>query len=116
MRTAAGAKGVVAGLVASWVKALSEPRLQAAAERILPPSPAQKQEVGADPAGRPENMPPAVLANRAVVALGHRGLTVSQRLRVQNAIHYGMGAGIGAAAGGSASYSEEHEARSSSDP
>jgi hypothetical protein len=64
VRTAARAGGVVAGLVASWVKALSEPRLQAAAERILPPSPAQKQEVGADPTGRPENMPPPVLAGR----------------------------------------------------
>jgi hypothetical protein len=42
-------KGVIAGVVASWVKALSEPPLQAAAEWTLPPSPAQKQEVGADP-------------------------------------------------------------------
>jgi uncharacterized membrane protein YagU involved in acid resistance len=101
MRTEAhklgGAQGVVIGLVASWVKALTEPRLQAAAERILPPSPAQKQQVGADPAGRPENMPPAVLAERVAVALGHGGLTVPQRLRVQNVIHYGTGAGLGIA-------------------
>ena len=74
--------GVVVGLVASWIKALSEPRLQAAAEWILPPSPAQKQEVGADPTGRPENMPPAVLADR---------------VRVQQVIHYGFGAGLGVA-------------------
>jgi hypothetical protein len=70
---------VIAGVVASWVKALSEPPLQAAAERILPPSPAQKEEVGADPSGRPENMPPAVLADHAAVAVGHRGLSPSQR-------------------------------------
>ena len=72
------AKGVIAGLVASWVKALTEPRLQAVAEAILPPSPGQKQDVGADPSGHPENMPPAVLVDRATVALGRR-LTVAQR-------------------------------------
>jgi uncharacterized membrane protein YagU involved in acid resistance len=90
------AKGVIAGLVASWVKALTEPHLQALAEAIAPPSPGQKQDVGADPSGHPENMPPAVLVDRATVALGHR-LTVSQRLRAQNVIHYGMGAGLGVA-------------------
>jgi hypothetical protein len=93
----ARAQGIVVGLGASWIKALTEPRHQSVAERILPPSPAQKQEVGADPAGRPENMPPAVLANRTAVALGHGGLTARQRLRVQEAIHYGFGAGLGVA-------------------
>ena len=90
------ASGVIAGLVASWIKALTEPRLQAVAERILPPSPTQKQDVGADPSGHPENMPPAVLVDRATVALGHR-LPVAQRLRAQSVIHYGMGAGLGVA-------------------
>jgi putative membrane protein len=90
------ANGLIAGLLASWVKAFTEPRLQAVAERILPPSPTQKQEVGADPSGHPENMPPAVLVDRATVALGHR-LTVAQRLRAQHVIHYGMGAGLGVA-------------------
>ena len=99
----ARAQGVIVGLVASWVKALSEPRLQAVAERILPPSPAQKQEVGADPAGRPENMPPAVLVGRTAAALGHGGLTARQRVRAQQAIHYGFGAGLGAAYGVAAS-------------
>jgi putative membrane protein len=89
-------KGVIAGLVASWVKALTEPRLQALAEAILPPSPSQKQDVGADPSGHPENMPPAVLVDRATGALDHR-LTVPQRLRAQQVIHYGMGAGLGLA-------------------
>src|SRR3954454_20081323 len=90
------AKGVLAGLVASWVKALTEPRLQALAEAILPPAPSQKQDVGADPSGHPENMPPAVLVDRASVALGCR-LTVPQRLRAQQVIHYGMGAALGVA-------------------
>jgi hypothetical protein len=78
----ARAQGIIVGLGASWIKALTEPRLQPVAERILPPSPAQKQEVGADPIGRPENMPPGVLANRTAVALGDGGPTVAQRLRV----------------------------------
>jgi uncharacterized membrane protein YagU involved in acid resistance len=91
----ARAEGIVVGIGASWIKALTEPRLQVIAERILPPTRAQKEEVGADPAGRPENMPPAFLANRTAVALGHGELTAGQRLRVQNAIHYGFGAVLG---------------------
>jgi uncharacterized membrane protein YagU involved in acid resistance len=90
------AEGVIAGLAASWVKALTEPRLQALAEALLPPSPSQKEDVGADPSGHPENMPPAVLVDHATVALGRR-LTVSQRLRAQHLIHYGMGAALGLA-------------------
>jgi hypothetical protein len=79
----ARAQGIIVGLGASWIKALTEPRLQSIAERILPSSPAQKQQVGADADGRPENLPPAVLANRTAVVLGHDGLTARQRLRVQ---------------------------------
>jgi putative membrane protein len=90
-------KGVIVGLAASWVKALSEPPLQAAAERILPPSEAQKQEVGADPTGRPENMPPAVAVGRTAAGLGHGELTDRQRVRAQQVIHYGFGAGLGVA-------------------
>jgi putative membrane protein len=96
-------QGVVTGLVASWIKALSEPPLQSAAERILPPTAAQKQEVGADPTGRPDNMPPAVLADRAAVALGHGGLPAPQRVRVQRVIHYVFGAGLGVAYSAAAS-------------
>jgi putative membrane protein len=88
-------QGVIGGLVASWVKALTEPRLQTVAERILPPTAAQKEEVGADPGGRPENMPPAVLANRVAVAVGYGGLTVPQRIRLQQVLHYSTGAGLG---------------------
>ena len=95
-------KGVIAGLVASWVKALTEPRLQALAEAILPPTPSQKQDVGADPSGHLENMPPAVLVDRVTVAFGRR-LTVAQRLRAQRVIHYGMGAGLGVAYSAAAS-------------
>jgi uncharacterized membrane protein YagU involved in acid resistance len=47
-------------------------------------------------------MPPAVLVDRATVALGRR-LTVPQRLRAQQVIHYGMGAGLGVAYSAAAS-------------
>ena len=90
-------QGVIGGLVASWIKALSEPALQVAVERLLPPSPAQKLDVGADPSGHPENMPPAVVADRAVRALGRPGLSVPQRVRIQLVIHYAFGAGLGVA-------------------
>src|SRR3954470_5123243 len=90
-------QGVAIGLVASWIKALSESPLQAAAERLLPPSATEKLEVGADPTGRPENMPPAVVANRLAVAVGRGGLSRSERLRAQRAIHYGFGAALGIA-------------------
>src|SRR3954454_12822131 len=99
----ARAQGVVAGLVAAWVKALTEPPLQTAAEGVLPPTPSQKQEVGADPTGRPEHMPPAVLADRVAMALGHRGLSTPQRLKVQRVIHYGLGGGLGPAYAAAAS-------------
>ena len=88
-------QAVIGGLAASWVKALSEPRLQAATERFLPPSAAQKREVGADPAGRPENMPPAVLVGRVAMALGRGGLTAPQRVHIQSVVHYSFGAGLG---------------------
>ena len=77
------ATGLIVGLTASWIKALTEPRLQAVAERVLPPSPTQKQDVGADPSGHPENMPPAVLVDRTTAALGRR-LTVPQSSRTSS--------------------------------
>ena len=89
--------GVAAGVLASWVKAFSEPRLQVVAERLLPPSAAQKREVGADPRGHPENMPPAVVIGRVARAFGHAGLTDEQRVRAQRVIHYSFGAGLGVA-------------------
>jgi uncharacterized membrane protein YagU involved in acid resistance len=46
-------------------------------------------------------MPPAVLVGRLAAALG-RPLTDGQRLRAQQAIHYGFGAGLGVAYGAAA--------------
>ncbi len=88
---------ILVGLVASWLKAFSEPRLQVVAESVLPPSPAQKEDVGADPSGHPQNMPPAVIVGRAACALGYAGLTDGQRVSAQRVIHYTLGTGLGVA-------------------
>jgi putative membrane protein len=89
--------GVCVGVLASWVKAFSEPRLQAVVERFLRPSAADRLEVGVDPSGHPENMPPAVIVGRLATALGHRDLSAAQRVRAQWIIHYSFGAGVGVA-------------------
>jgi len=91
--------GVLSGFVASWLKALSERRLQGVAESLLPATAGQKEEVGADPSGHPQNMPPAVIIGRLAWVLGHARLTDSQRIRAQGLVHYGFGAGLGAAYG-----------------
>lgn len=71
-RHAPRAAGVLSGLAASWVKSFSEPRLQAVAESMLQPSPAQELDVGAGSSGHPQNMPSAVIVGRIASAFGHR--------------------------------------------
>jgi putative membrane protein len=87
--------GAVASIPASKLKALSELRLQRAAEKLWPPSELQKQLVGADPTGHLENMPPAVLADRMARRFGCGPLDTGTKLRVQQAIHYTFGAIFG---------------------
>ena len=89
--------GAVASIPASRFKALSERRLQLAAETLWPPSERQKELVGADPTGHLENMPPAVLADRVARRLGYGPLERARKLRIQNAIHYTFGALFGSA-------------------
>jgi len=91
--------GAVASIPASKVKALSERRLQLAAEILWPLSEQQKKIVGADPTGHLENMPPAVLADRVARRLGYGPLDRARKLRIQNAIHYTFGAIFGTAYG-----------------
>lgn len=93
---------VLTGLLASWVKAFSEPRLQTVAEAIVRPSPAQKLEVGVDPGGHPQNLPPAVIVGEVASSLAHAQLTDEQRVRVQRVIHYAFGAGLGVVYGSAA--------------
>ena len=90
-------RALLGGVLAAWVKALSEPRLQRVTESLLPPTLAQELDVGADPSGHPENMPPAVIVGRVASKLAHVQLSDGQRLRAQRVIHYSTGAGLGIA-------------------
>lgn len=89
--------GALASFPASWAKQLSEPPLQRWSEQLFVPKPGEKEMVGADPSGRPENMPPAVLAERASRTLTGKGLSTQQKVLALHAIHYGFGAVLGAA-------------------
>lgn len=91
--------GAAASIPASMIKALTESPLQRAAELLWPPTAQDRELVGTDPTGHIENMPPAVLADRAARRLGRGPLTRQARLRLQNVIHYGTGVMAGVAYG-----------------
>lgn len=87
--------GAAAGVVASYVKSLAEPRLQTLGEAVFPPTAAQKALPGADIDGHPERMPPATLAQEVTPET----LSTDEKLEAQSAIHYTFGALTGAAYG-----------------
>ena len=89
--------GVAVGMAASWVKAVSEPRLQKLFERLVQPTPAEKELVGADVSGHPERMPPAEVADRLARRIRGHGLSQRQRVSVLNPVHYTFGAALGVA-------------------
>ena len=91
--------GATASILASVLKGIGERSLQRAAEALWPPTEAQKALVGADPSGHPENMPPAVLADRLARRLGRGPLDDRSKLRAQDVIHYTFGAVFGAGYG-----------------
>lgn len=86
-----GTAGVA--VLATQVKTWAEGLLQPAAEKILPPAPVEKVQLGADPAGHPESMPPAELADRVT---GDR-LSDEQRTQAASRLHWVMGIGAAAA-------------------
>lgn len=94
--------GAAVGVAASWVKALSERRLQVLAERLVPPTAGERELVGADPTGHPDRMPPAEVADRLVRRARGRGLSQQQRVSVLNPVHYSFGAALGLAYVGAA--------------
>jgi putative membrane protein len=89
--------GAATGIAASWVKGVSEPRLQMLFERLVQPTAAEKELVGADPSGHPGRMPPAEVADRLARRVRGRGLSEEQRLSVLNPVHYTFGAALGMA-------------------
>lgn len=91
------AVGAAVGIAASWVKSFSEPRLQQLFERIVQPTAAEKELVGADPSGHPDRMPPAEIADRLARRVTGYGLSPQQRVSVLNPVHYTLGAALGVA-------------------
>jgi uncharacterized membrane protein YagU involved in acid resistance len=89
--------GAAVGVAASWVKAFSEPRLQKLSERLVQPTAAEKELVGADISGHPERMPPAEVADRLARRIRGHGLSRQQRVSVLNPVHYTFGVAIGVA-------------------
>lgn len=90
--------GAVAGLVGAYAKSLAEPPLQRLTEQFFPPTPQQKEMIGADPIGHQDRMPPAEMIEAAGEALGHEP-TKDQKLQGQQVIHYALGALLGATYG-----------------
>src|SRR5689334_19012443 len=94
--------GAAVGIAASWVKAVSEPRLQELFESLVRPTVPEKELIGADPAGHPDRMPPAEVADRLVRRVRGHGLSQQQRVSVLNPMHYSFGAALGVAYVGAA--------------
>ena len=91
------AAGAACGVIAAGIKARSEPPLQRIAERVWPPAPEQKELVGTDPSGHPDNTPPAVMIDDLVRRREHRPATRDERMKGTLVVHYLFGAGLGAA-------------------
>ncbi len=89
--------GTAAAAVATVVKTKAEGVLQPLAEKVLPPAPADRIGLGADPGGHPENMPPSELADRAQHAVTGDELSDEQRQKISGPLHWGMGVGSGVA-------------------
>ncbi len=88
-------KGIAVGLVASFIKSLAEPPLQKLGEKIFPPEPYELKLRGADVTGRPQNMPPAILAKEVYYNTTHQQLSEEDTLTAMKVIHYTLGAVIG---------------------
>ena len=87
--------GVAAGLFASWIKSVAEPPLQKIGEEKFPPTDEELNLKGADVTNQPENMPPAVLANRVSEKISGHPLSHDETLASMKAIHYGLGTALG---------------------
>jgi putative membrane protein len=79
--------GAAVGIAASWVKSVSERRLQQLFERLVQPTAEEKELVGADPSGHPDRMPPAEVADRLASRVTGHGLSQQQRVSVLNPAH-----------------------------
>lgn len=88
-------KGIAAGLLASWIKSLAEPPLQKLGEKEFPPTSDELKLRGADVSRQPENMPPAILAQKVYYNITHKPLSSEKTLQSMKIIHYTLGTLIG---------------------
>lgn len=88
-------KGIAVGLIASFIKSLAEPPLQKLGEKVFPPEPYELKLRGADVTGRPQNMPPAILAKKVYADATQETLSEEDTLTAMKGIHYALGAVIG---------------------
>lgn len=88
--------GAAAGLAAAWLKSKSEKPLQEVGEKVFPPRADQLYLKGADVTRLPENMPPAILANKIYREATGTSLDRKSKIQAMKVIHYAVGAGIGA--------------------
>ena len=88
-------KGIAAGLFASWVKSIVEPPLQRWGEKKFPPTAEELELKGADVIHHPENMPPAVLAEKVYHECTGSELTDNEKVAAMKNIHYALGTVIG---------------------
>ena len=86
--------GIAAGLVASWLKSLTEPPLQKIGLELFPTTENELKIKGADISGHPENMPPAILVKK--IGENFMGEIVSDKkaVEIMPIIHYTLGTAI----------------------
>lgn len=83
--------GLVAGYAAVTVKGIGESVLQPWAEKIWPPTKAEKLLPGADPADHPEKMPPTVIVDRVFEKLTGDQPQDEVVERAAAVVHWGLG-------------------------
>ena len=87
--------GALGGAFASWVKAGAEAPFQQAAEKLVPPAPGEKDLVGADSSGQPDNMPPAKVVEGVAEKVAGREPTDTEGAVGGQVVHYGTGVALG---------------------
>jgi putative membrane protein len=87
------ATGLVAGTAGTFAKMKAEGVLQPQAERIWPPTEADKRKGGADPSDHPENMPPTEIVDRLEEHPATPELSDDAKAQGAAALHWSMGVG-----------------------
>ena len=85
--------GLVAGAAGTFAKMKAEGILQPQAEKIWPPTEAEKEQGGADPSDHPENMPPTEIMSAAQDKAPDGAISDDAKDQGAAALHWTMGVG-----------------------